>query len=236
MNSKKLFIHIPKNAGLTVRRFLSNRIIICNGNNTFINNHYKTRLTKIMINAGEHYGYEHARWQDINKKITENHDAFAIVRNPWTKVVSRYMFGLRGIEKGRIVRGYVPSSFEEFLEQRFEFKDKEFYWHRAIRGWFPQREHVIDENGNIKCDILRFEHFNDDIQLYFNLSKDKTIKSSNNFHRGNKDPNWAKWDIDYHTLYNDRTIQIVADWYKDDIEMFGFDYDSTATKNIWDQL
>ena len=128
------------------------------------------------------------------------------------------------------------TTFEEFIEERFKYQDKEFYWHRAVRGWYPQKDHVTDEQGNIKCDVLRFEHLNDDLKEYFNLPKDQVIKSSNNFHRGNTDPEWAKWDIDYKTLYNDTTIQIIADWYKEDIEMFGFDYDTTATKNIWEQL
>ena len=37
----------------------------------------------------------------------------------------------------------------------------------------------------------------------------------------------------YKDLYNEKTIQIVADWYKDDIETWGFDFDTGATKNYW---
>ena len=232
MNSKKLFIHIPKNAGLTVRRFLSQQIVTC-GHGKFITSDYEKRLLESVKADGEHPALEHARYRDVSKELTNNHQAFAIVRNPWTKVVSRYLFGLRGIEKGSVRKGYIPGSFEEFLEQRFEFGEREFYWHRAVRGWYPQKEHVADENGNIKCDILRFEHFEQDLRKYFNIPTSQVIKSSNNFHRGNKDPKWSKWDIDYRTLYNDRTIQIVADWYKVDIDTFGFDYDTTATKNVW---
>jgi len=237
MNSKKLFIHIPKNAGLTVRRFhqVANEIILPSPG-LYVSKSYTDRLNQTMQEAGEHHGHEHARWRDIHKQFTDQYQSFAVVRNPWTRVGSRYMFGLRAVEKERAPKGYMPNSFEEFLEERHEYGNKEFYWHRAVRGWYQQLDYVIDHLGDIKCDILRFEHFEEDLRKYFDISDSVKIKSSNNFHRGNTDPNWAKWDIDYRTLYNDKTIQIVADWYKDDIEKFGFTFYSTATKNIWDQL
>ena len=37
----------------------------------------------------------------------------------------------------------------------------------------------------------------------------------------------------YQDIYNDKTIQIIADWYKVDIDYWGFDFDSSAQKNYW---
>ena len=37
----------------------------------------------------------------------------------------------------------------------------------------------------------------------------------------------------YKDLYTPETIQIIADWYKDDIEFWGFDFDGGPTKNFW---
>jgi hypothetical protein len=37
----------------------------------------------------------------------------------------------------------------------------------------------------------------------------------------------------YTDYYNDKTIQIVADWYKKDIDYWGFDFDSAAQRNYW---
>ncbi len=34
-------------------------------------------------------------------------------------------------------------------------------------------------------------------------------------------------------LYTPETIKIIADWYKADIDMFGYDFDGGPTKNIW---
>ncbi|WP_321339941.1 hypothetical protein [Breoghania sp.] len=38
---------------------------------------------------------------------------------------------------------------------------------------------------------------------------------------------------DYKDYYTPRTIQIIADWYKNDIETFGFDFDTAATRNTF---
>lgn len=229
MSSKKLFVHIPKNAGLTVRRGLTKYIVTCN-RNTLISNEYARNLERAMRSAGEHEGYEHARWRDISKKLTGAYRAFAIVRNPWMKVGSRYMYGLRSVEKGRARKGYMPNSFEQFIEERLVYGNKKFYWHRPTRGWYPQLDHVVNERGDVICDILRFEHVEDDLRAYFKIPANVAIKSSNNHHRRTHDP---KYDIDYKTLYTDKTIQTVADWYKTDIETFGFDFDTAATKHVW---
>ena len=37
----------------------------------------------------------------------------------------------------------------------------------------------------------------------------------------------------YMDIYTPETIQLVADWYKADIDMWGYDFDTGAQKNIW---
>ena len=39
----------------------------------------------------------------------------------------------------------------------------------------------------------------------------------------------------YQDMYTDKTIQIIADWYKDDIDYWGFDFDTGAQKNYWNE-
>jgi hypothetical protein len=231
MSSKKLFIHIQKNAGLTVRRNLQKYIEPVTPGKMY--SKYYSDLMMATKKQQEHPGVEHARWRDLRIGVLQTYTSFAIIRNPWTRVVSRFLYGVRGMERGRIRKGYCSQDFEEFLEDRNKYNDYEFSWHRVVRGWHDQLGHVTDEQGTIRCHLLRFEHFEDDIRKYLKIPKGEPIKSSNAFHRGNKNPEWSKWDIDYRTLYNDRTIQIVADHHKEDIDTFGFDFDSTAKNHMW---
>ena len=93
MTLKKLFIHIPKNAGCTIRlnKELKNKIIDASPK-THISKAYTASLLDTMNTLGDHHGHAHARWRDFRGDLRANHQAFTIVRNPWARVVSRYFF------------------------------------------------------------------------------------------------------------------------------------------------
>jgi len=224
------FIHIPKNGGMTIRRapMLKHRITTSTPGH-HISPEYTQQLLATMNKYGEHHGYQHARWRDL-KPSTRKGKCFAIVRNPWSKVVSRYTFmmlaltpGTPGYNRTNANPTYSEKSFEEFLEERHIWGGKEFFWHRAIKGWFPQIDHVVDENGKLHADIMRLEKLNEDVTKYFRLGKIK-LDTRNVSNREKKD---------YRSFYNDTTKKIVEDWYAEDIEFFGFTFDGMATKNIW---
>ena len=82
-------------------------------------------------------------------------------------------------------------------------------------------DHVTDTAGNVKCDILRLEHLNTDAVKYFGIEEMPRARNVTSIKENYKD------------LYNPVTIQIIADWYKKDIDYWGFDFDSSATKNYW---
>lgn len=229
---RRIFIHIPKNGGMTIRRApqLRNRIIIA-GRKHHKSEEYSDAVLNTMNKYGQHHGYEHARWRDVAPELTANHSAFAIIRNPWSKVVSRYTFAVLLAQRGTIS---LPQHYtiEQFLEERHTWGNVPYFWHRAILGWYPQYQHVTDEEGNLRCDILRMEYFTEDTMKYFNLKGPLEIRNVSNGDRvdDNKQLTNKK---DYREFFNDTTREIVADWYKDDIEFFGFTFDGPATKNIW---
>lgn len=208
---KKLFVHIPKCGGMTIRRGLPDRIIVASAGR-HVNRRYTTELHDTMAARGEHHGNEHARWRDWRKDLRDEYRAFAIVRNPWARVVSRYIFSGLMEKKDR--------SFREFLAERHVYGDLEFFWHRAVRGWYQQKDYVTDESGALRCDILRLA--TDDVQRYFELKKPLLIRNISN-----------KDGKDYRESYGPEEYDIVADWYHQDIEYFGFTFDGDATKNIW---
>lgn len=221
--NKRLFIHIPKNAGMTIRRsdILKNKMIVARPV-IYKTPKYSQELLATMNKTKDHQGFEHARWRDIDPRITNTHRSFAIIRNPWDRVVSRFFFAKLVIEvQKKSPQSYAnTSSFEAFLEERHEWGGKEYMWHRAIRGWYPAFDHVSDESGKIQCDCLRFENLENDLCRYFDIPKMTRPRNVTGLNKGS-----------YMDIYNKKTIQIVADWYEKDIVTWGFDFDTGAREN-----
>jgi hypothetical protein len=223
--NKKIFVHIPKNAGMTIRHsaFLKDKILV-NNQNTHKSREYTQELLDTMAMTGDHHGIEHARWKDLKSDYTDHFGAFAVIRNPWDRVVSRYFFAKKVIEVERKVdASYADvSSFEAFLEERHKWGNQPFMWHRAIRGWYPALDHVSDNAGNVRCDIIRFEQLNADLIKYFNIPQMSRARNVTALNEGS-----------YRDMYNAETANIVGDWYKEDIDYFGYDFGTGPSKNYW---
>jgi len=222
--SKVHFIHIPKNGGMAIRRSDVLKPLITISHKQFhISKEYSDNVLATMQKYKQHHGYQHARWRDLNESV-RNGRSFAIVRNPWAKVVSRYTFAMTTNSREE---GY---TFEQFIEERHEWANVPYFWHRAIKGWYQQKDHVVDENGKLRADIMRTEHLNDDINEYFGKVIHLPLRNVSN---GNKTKeNTIINRRDYRDFYTPETYDIITDWYADDIEFFGFTFDGPATKNV----
>ncbi len=219
---KKLFIHIPKNGGVTIRESKIFQDKIVPVNKKWIEDYKYFKRTMESYGERDTKGVEHARWIDVNPNITSTHTAFAVVRNPWSKVVSRYLFAKQAIDRGLVNSSYAKTqSLDHFIEERYEWGLKPLTWYRAIRGWWPQKHHVKDNNNNVVCDILTLENLNTEAPKYLGVA---TMPRARNV---------TSIKYDYKELYNTKTIQEIADWYKEDIEYWNFDFDTGARRNTW---
>mgnify|MGYP001488576646 FL=1 len=184
---KRLFIHIPKNGGTSVQK----------------------EMTTLS--------FGHDRWRDVPRDIRYIHQSFAVIRNPWARMVSRYVMGIPTSNTND--HGTTWNTFEEFLETRYVWTDKQ--WNDPIRSWNTQYDYVCDENDVVRCDILRLEFIDDELSPYLNLNTPYIVRE-----------NVGEYTRNYQDYYNnEQTIQIVADWYEQDIDYWGFDFDTSATKN-----
>ena len=118
---KRLFIHIPKNGGSSV---------------------YKETNT---------LSFGHERWRNVPQEIRYIYQSFAVIRNPWARMISRYEMGIPTSDTND--HGTTWNTFEEFLETRYVWTDKE--WNDPIRSWNTQYDYVCDEYDIVRCDILR---------------------------------------------------------------------------------
>ena len=187
---KRLFIHIPKNGGTSVHK----------------------ETTNIL-------SFGHYRWRDVPRDIRYIYQSFAVIRNPWARMVSRYVMGIPTSNTND--HGVKWNTFEEFLETRYVWKVDIHSVVDPIRSWSTQYDYVCDESGIVRCDILRLEFIDDELSPYLNLNTPYIVIE-----------NVGDYTRNYQDYYNnEQTIQIVADWYKQDIDYWGFDFDTSATKN-----
>lgn len=198
------FIHIPKNGGVSVRRALA-----LNGD--------------VSLSKPYHY-----RYRDIAPVVGDDLQFFAIVRNPWRRTASRYMYGRQNSQSWPTDdprRIYIESAtFEQFVKEQEILpipKHPDKPWMGPLSSWYNQLEWIRDESGAVVCDCLRLESLQSDLSTYF--GKNLTIPRRN----------VTAEKYDYKDLYSPELIDIVADLFQSDIEHFGFDFDSGATRNVY---
>jgi len=226
MTSRRLFIHIPKTGGNTIQRSDRLKEILVRFGPSELGPTYVNALRAAMNQYGLNYQYEHCRWRDLQPEFTAKHQAVAIVRNPWSKVVSQYLFALK-IDREHThhpknttaVRA--GTTFEQFIEIRHRWGAEPFFWHRTTVGWYPQVDHVTAEDGTLMCDVLRFEHHGEDVMRYFGLDAPMRRRNVTNVD-----------GLDYRDFYTEQTRGDIEAWFAKDIEFFGFTFDGPATKHL----
>ena len=195
---KFVFIHIPKNAGGSVRQAL------------------------IRAAGGKKPGgfYQHApatTIRDINKNHWNSFFTFAFVRNPWARMWSIYKFNLERKGKGH---KDVGKSFDDFLmnKKRTHNWAKTFIRPGTPLQRRPQTDWILNEHGDVIVDFIgRFENLRPEIDKICSrvgipkLNLIRTHKTSQN--------------IPYTKAYSQEGIEFVAEHFKTDIEMFGYTFD-----------
>ena len=136
MNREAVFMHIPKTGGLSIRR-------MCKNNNIKVIRHDSRDPRNVSL----------AEYRRRNPNIF----SFAVVRNPWDRLVSVYYFlrsgGIRPEDKqdaDRFVNKY--KNFNEFVLNAFQNDDilKQIHFR-------PQYLWISDNNKLIVDELGRFE-------------------------------------------------------------------------------
>jgi hypothetical protein len=169
------FIHVPKTGGISIITWLRNSFKI------------------FQLHSVKKYAL-HPSTDMFNSLLPET---FAVVRNPWDRIVSLWAFWTEA-NKSDI-------TFDTFVRNlgSYKFSEREWFtFDTPQKAWIP--------NG--VTHLLKFETLEEDfkviqVRLGCNESLPKLNTSNHN---------------DYRTYYTQETIQIIADVFKDDIETFGY--------------
>jgi len=136
---------------------------------------------------------------------------FTVVRNPWDKVVSHYEYR-RKKNKTKIATRRI--SFSDWVKMTYG-DDKDTFYYNNPRSFQPQVEWLKDTDGSVSMDyIIRFETINEGFkQVSAKIGLDVELPHLNASSRSG-----------YQSYYNDRTREIVASWFAEDIEVFAYEF------------
>jgi len=201
---KYIFFHLPKNAGVSISRTLISQeksLQLKRYNSFFLRNFFKTRdnyyfsikkkkifFFRSHITCGEFY-------RIMNDEPILDYFKFAVIRNPWDRMVSRFFYSKKISTK---FRNY---TFNEFVDYDIEHN----------LDVLKQYEFCSDNKKNFCLDkVIKFENLNNDfndvcykiykkknILNHFNQSKHKDYQEYYDLNTKNKIYNYCKKDIDF---------------------------------------
>ena len=136
---------------------------------------------------------------------------FTLVRNPWDKVVSHYEYR-RKRNKTEVATRNV--SFSEWVKKTYG-TDKDPFFYNNPKAFQPQVEWLKDDQGRIAIDFIgKFESISDDFDQIKNIIGIEAELPHLN----------ASKRAGYQSYYDEETRQIVAQWFHEDIEVFGYSF------------
>jgi len=138
---------------------------------------------------------------------------FTIVRNPWDKVVSHYEYR-RKKNKTQIATRNI--SFTEWVTMTYG-EDRDSFYYDNPKSFQAQVEWLKDDLGEISIDYIgRFESINQDFNhVKHIIGIDTGLPHLNASNRAS-----------FQSYYNDGTREIVAQWFREDIEAFDYRFDT----------
>ena len=190
-----IFVHIPKTGGVSIRSWAIDRGLA----------RKKTESGNKHISANKLI----KKW----KAIDPNLQTFAVVRNPYDRVVSCWKY-------------YTDKEKTKFSFEEFVFAEKLERVKKKTDPLYKIQKYKIGLIDSVVRDPM-VNYVNDDtiILRYENLNEDfKTIQQMVNQHDPLPMLNTSSKDKGYKQYYNDATREHIRELYKEDFERFNYDF------------
>lgn len=161
----------------------------------------------------------------IGARRWEQKFKFAFVRNPWDRAVSSFHFAAarnRGLANSR----YISLTFSDWL--RLAYVERHPLYFDFPHPFSPQYDWISDFEDKIIVNFIgRFENLQQDFSTICERIGRRAIVLP---HHG------ASKHKDYRDYYKDKDVEIIAKWYKKDIDHFGYAFDRPASTRHSDSL
>jgi hypothetical protein len=210
------------------------------GRNKVISNEYKcihvhiprtagSSIEDVFSNSGraDHRSIHDYRKQCVRHSKFEKYFKFTFVRNPWSKMVShfiRYCISERS-SKGIFESSY-QSEFKDWIGHLPKIGAPKFDKTSNQLGWLCNKkwkDNVAPRNFKIDVDFVgRFENLEEDWDF---ISQKINLNSKLSHCRPGILNDENLYPDDYREYYDDETIEIVCQRYKDDINFFNYEFE-----------
>jgi hypothetical protein len=148
---------------------------------------------------------------EMGQKAWESHFTFSVVRNPWDKVVSHYAYRVRTNQTGL---GDGTTTFGEWVREAYGRRNPQFY--DKPKFFMPQVSWITGEDGRILVSFVgRFERLQADFDTLC-ATVGRTSRPLPHLNRSERG--------EYRSYYDDETRDIVAEWFRSDVEAFGYTF------------
>jgi len=195
-----LFVHIPKTGGTSFENYMSKRYDIPLNHDSL----YKQK-------KGEPTTYQHFTLQSLWKRRQEfgiREDGLriiAFVRNPYDRMISELLY-LRLMDRN------TPPDDVATIIRRYLNSSSTYDNHKL-----PQIDFVVDSSGHL-WDGVEIAHLENITEELSRIGFD----DFNNWDYANSERKADK-SMDYSQYLNDKSIQLINDYYFKDFEAFGYD-------------
>ena len=203
---KCIFVHIPKCAGSSIESVLGMHGDIEHiGLKPYLNQ--ELNHDTLFGKGAQHYPLTKLR-EVLSEDIFQDYFKFSFVRNPWDRFISHVAWS-KGIWNGQ--HTVTHNDVELALSKLKTTSEAELSNHLQ-----PQWKFLCDVNGNIACDYIgRFESLNKD---WAYLTKELNLNQP-------LPKRMVSYHKHYSTYLNDHQVDFLANYYKQDIELFKYKFE-----------
>ncbi|MBI1733489.1 MAG: sulfotransferase family 2 domain-containing protein [Gammaproteobacteria bacterium] len=173
----------------------------------------KTAGSSIEESLGIRFRHRTARQiiAEVGLEKWRNSFTFTVVRNPWDKVVSHYSYRVQTDQTGM---GDGSIAFAEWVREAYGRRNPRYY--DKPKMFMPQVDWISGADGSILVNfIARFETLQTDFNtVCARIGRDPAeLPHRKSSQRG-----------DYRGYYDAETRGIVNDWFRRDVERFGYEF------------
>lgn len=148
----------------------------------------------------------------IGREKWDSAETFAVVRNPWDKVASHYLFR---VKTNQTRLSEQPLDFNDWILKTYG-KNKDPFYYDKPKMFMPQSDWLKDDAGNVAVKhLLRFEKLEEEFNdLSGLIGLEPGLPHLN-----------RTTEFDYKSMYNPESKEVIANWFAEDIDRFQYTFD-----------